>query len=70
MPARSTKEIESKTAALIQKRFNVPSDYAQRLAVAALDGIDAHGCDASDWDTIVETVRVVVASWIANQTFK
>ena len=60
----------SKTAELIHERFRVSPDYAQRLAVAALDGIDAHGCDPSDWKTIEETVRVVVASWVKNGAFK
>ena len=64
-----TAETLSKTAALIQEQFHVSPDYAQRLAVVALDGIDAHGGDPSNWKTIEETVRVVVASWVKNGAF-
>lgn len=65
-----TPQIEEKTAARIQERFHVPPEYARRLAVAALGGIESHGCDSTDWQTIEETLRVVVASWIEHGTFK
>ncbi len=59
-----------KTESLICKRFRTESDYTHRLAEAALDGIAAHGLDANDWGTIVETVNVVVQSWVADGTLK
>lgn len=59
-----TSEIEHKTTALIQQRFHVPEERAQRLAVAALNGIESHGLNLNNWDVVVETVNVVVASWI------
>ena len=55
-----------KTAQLIIERFNVMPDYAQRLALGALNGIESHGGDSTDWETTVNTVRVVVASWVEN----
>ena len=58
-----------RTAALIEERFHVATDYSNRLAIAALDGIESHGLDANDWDTVVETVNFVVASWISAGTF-
>jgi hypothetical protein len=57
-------ETKEKTSQLIIKKFHVPPDYAGRLAVAALNGIDSHGGDPEDWETIVRTVDVVVKSWI------
>ena len=59
----------ARTAALIGERFRVADDYARRLAIAALKGIDSHGFDANDWDTVVETVNVVVASWVSAGAF-
>jgi hypothetical protein len=41
-------------------------EYAQRLALGALKGIEAHGGDLEDWETIVKTVNVVVAGWVKN----
>ncbi|WP_275260890.1 hypothetical protein [Citrobacter freundii] len=41
-------------------------DYALRLAVAALDGIESHGGAPNDLATINETIKVVVASWVKN----
>lgn len=70
MPAFYSTETETKTAALIQRRFHVSDGYAQRLAVAALDGIESHGCDPNDWGTIKETVKVVVSSWVKDGAFK
>jgi hypothetical protein len=69
MPVNYSAETLSKATALIHEKFQVSPDYAQRLAVAALNGIDAHGLDPSDWSTIEETVRVVVASWVIDGAF-
>ena len=62
-------EMIVRTAALIEERFHVATDYSNRLAIAALDGIESHGLDANDWDTVVETVNFGVASWISAGTF-
>lgn len=62
-----TPEIERKTTALIQRRFHVPGEYAQRLAVAALNGIESHGLNPNNRETVVEAVKVVVASWIKSE---
>lgn len=59
-------EIMAKTSQLIAGQFNVTADYAQRLAIGALNGIVSHGGDATDWECIDNTVRVVVKSWIEN----
>lgn len=67
MAAYYTPEIEHKTTALIQRRFHVSEDRAQRLAVAALNGIESHGGNPNNWDTVVETVTVVVASWMQSE---
>ncbi|CAJ0716664.1 hypothetical protein LMG6871_01870 [Ralstonia edaphis] len=69
MSAFYSSDMIARTAALIEDRFDVAADYSKRLAVAALDGIESHGLDANDWDTVVETVSVVVASWIGTGTF-
>ncbi len=61
-----TPEIERKTTALIQRRFHVSEEYAQRLAIAALHGMESHGLNPNNWETVVEVVKVVVASWIKN----
>ena len=60
----------ARAAALIKGRFHVASDHSTRLAIAALDGIESHGLDPNDWDTVVETVNVVVASWIGAGTLR
>lgn len=70
MSAFYSEEMIARTAALIEDRFRVAVDYSRRLAIAALDGIESHGLDANDWDTVVETVNVVVASWIGAGTFR
>jgi hypothetical protein len=44
--------------------FGVSPEHAQRLAVSALNGIESHGLNPEDWETVKETVRVVVAGWI------
>ncbi len=67
MAAYYTPEIEHKTTTLIQRHFHVSEERAQRLAVAALNGIESHGLDPNNWDTVVETVKVVVASWINSE---
>lgn len=59
-------EVQARTVALIKKRFHVSDDYALRLAVAALDGIESHGGDPNDLATINETIKVAVASWVKN----
>lgn len=61
-----TTDIVDKTTQLIIERFDVMPDYAQRLALGALNGIESHGGDSTDWGAIVNTVRVVVASWVEN----
>jgi len=65
----STKTVE-RTVELVGKQFHVSPDYARRLAVRALNGIEAHGCDPEDWPTVVATVNVVVDSWVKAGTFK
>ncbi len=69
MAEHYTPEIVLKTATLIQQQFHISDEHAQRLAVAALDGLESHGSSANDWGSIVKTVNVVVASWIKNGYF-
>lgn len=57
-------EMQKRASELIAKKYLVHSDYAERLAKAALEGIDSHGGDPRDWETVVATVDVVVKSWI------
>ena len=63
-------EIRDKASLLITEKFNVASDYADRLAVAALNGIDSHGGNPADWETIVKTVDVVVKSSVEQGVLK
>jgi hypothetical protein len=63
-------ELNEQAAYLIVNRFHVSSDYARRLANAALNAIDSKGGDPSDWETIVRTVDVVVRSWIEHGLLK
>jgi len=65
-PPYYTSDMVGKTTQLIIERFNVMPDYAQRLALGALKGIESHGGDSTDWETVVNTVMFVVASWIEN----
>ena len=57
-------DVLDRTIKLIIERFNVAQDYAQRLAQGALNGIEAHGGDSTDWECIDKTVSVVVKSWV------
>lgn len=66
MTEHYTAEIERSTTMLIQQRFHVPEAHAKRLAVAALNGIESRGGNPNNWDSVTETVKVVVAAWINN----
>lgn len=70
MSAFYSPEAQAKTAALIKKRFHVSDDYAVRLAVAALDGIESHGCDPNDLASVNETIKVVVAAWVKDGAYR
>jgi len=63
-----TTDVVDRTTQLIVERFKVLPEYAKRLALGALDGIESHGGDSTDWEAIVNTVKVVVASWVENGT--
>ena len=63
-------EIKENTTLLIAEKFNVARDYADRLAIAALNGIDSKGGDPTDWETIEATVNVVVKSWVEHGHLK
>lgn len=63
-------QILQKTVALIKQQFHVPDKYAKRLATSALSGIESHGGDPNDFETVKETVRVVVTSWVKDGAFK
>lgn len=65
-PLHKQKTIDM-TAQLIVELFDVPPDQAAHLALKALNGIESHGGDSTDWDAISKTVRVVVASWLKDQ---
>lgn len=60
------KSIIKKTAALILQRADVSESRAERLAVEVINGIVSHGLNPENWDTVVETVNVLVAYWIEN----
>jgi hypothetical protein len=55
-----------KTEALIVERFGVSAEYAQRLAMDVLNNIESHGGNPENWETVEESVCVVVAGWINN----
>ncbi|RMR37950.1 hypothetical protein ALP36_102726 [Pseudomonas syringae pv. coriandricola] len=59
-----TPYIEGKTGTLIIESYGVSAEYAQRLALNVLDGIESHGGNPEDWDKVKEAVRVVVSAWI------
>jgi hypothetical protein len=63
-------ELKENTALLIAEKFNVAQDYADRLAIAALNGIDSKGGDPTDWETIEAVVNVVVKSWVEHGHLK
>jgi hypothetical protein len=63
-------EMTGKASLLVAEKFHIPTDYADRLATAALNGIDSKGGDPEDWDTIVKVIDVVVKSWIENGYLK
>lgn len=65
MNERYSMETLKRTVALIQERFHTSITHSERLAAAALNGIDAHGLDPDDWATVVATVDVVVRAWIS-----
>ncbi|KPX44693.1 hypothetical protein QCD83_23035 [Pseudomonas savastanoi pv. phaseolicola] len=59
-----TPDTEEKTVTLIIESYEVSPEYAQRLAVNVLDGIESHGGNPEDWEMVKEAVRLVVAAWI------
>lgn len=63
-PAKRCPEGLERATAIIADRYGVAPSAARTYAVAALDGIDAHGLDPCDWRTGAETIDVVVGSWI------
>ena len=65
-----TPYIEGKTGTLIMESYGVSAEYAQRLAVNVLDGIESHGGNPEDWETVKEAIRVVVSAWINADTTK
>jgi len=66
MNERYNQGMLQRTATLIQQRFHTPTERSRELAAQALDGIDAHGLDPDDWETVVTTVNVVVRAWISS----
>ncbi|MGF6508530.1 hypothetical protein [Paraburkholderia sp. 32] len=66
MNERYSVETLKGTVVLIQERFHTSITHSERLAAAALNGIDAHGLDPDDWPTVVATVDVVVRAWISS----
>ena len=60
-------DITQRTADAIVERFAVTPDHARRLAIKAMDGIDSHGGDPHDWETIDGVINVVVRAWIAEK---
>ena len=65
MTQRYSSETLQRTAKLIQERFNMAPARSEQLAAQALNGIDAHGLDPDDWNTVAATVDVVVRTWIS-----
>lgn len=63
---RYSPEVLERTATLIQERFHMSTARSTQLAAEALNGIDMHGLDPDDWDTVVATVDVVVRAWISS----
>ena len=66
MNERYSLETLRKAATLIHERFDISTTRAEQFAAAALNGIDSHGLDPDDWDTVLATVDVVVRAWIAD----
>lgn len=65
MTQRYSPETLQRTARLIQERLNMSAVRSEQLAAQALNGIDAHGLDPDDWNTVAATVDVVVRTWIS-----
>ena len=48
----------------ITKRFHVPQERADKLALNAATAMEAHGISLDDWDAVTKTIEVVVKGWI------
>jgi hypothetical protein len=55
--------IEMATSEIIMQ-FDLDYEKSRELAIQALKGLDSHGCDWNDFDTVKETISIVVSSWI------
>ena len=55
--------IEKATDEVISQ-YSLRYDEARRLAIKALNGLDSHGSDFNNFDTVKETIRIAVASWL------
>jgi len=59
-------DIIGKISEHIAKRFHLPKDRADQLALNAATAMEAHGISLNDWDTVTKTIEVVVKDWIRN----
>jgi hypothetical protein len=57
-------DVIQKISEHIAKRFHVPRDRAEKLALNAADAMEAHGISLDDWDAVTKTIEVVVKGWI------
>ena len=48
-------------------QFGLAYEEAKPMAIKALDGLESHGFGAEDFEAVKETIRVVVASWLARE---
>ena len=54
----------------IARRFHVPKDRADQLALNAATAMEAHGISLDDWDAVTKTIEVVVKGWIRDSIGK
>jgi hypothetical protein len=57
-------DILPKISEHIARRFHVPQDRADELALNAATAMEAHGISLDDWNGVTRTKEVVVKGWI------
>ena len=60
----SITDILPKISEYIAKRFHVHQDRADQLALNAETVMEAHGISLHHWETVTNTIEIVVKGWI------
>ncbi|MBD5771749.1 hypothetical protein [Marinomonas colpomeniae] len=50
----------------IMGQFDLDYKKSKELAIQTLNGLDSHGCDYNNFETVKETITVVVSIWLEN----